>query len=47
MIAIFFLAGVQLLGIGTLGLYLGRVYNEVRDRPRYIIESTIGFAEDV
>ena len=45
-IAVFFLAGVQLVGIGTLGLYLGRVYNDVRNRPNHIIESTIGFEQD-
>ena len=36
-------SGVQLMGIGTVGLYLGRVYKDVRNRPRYIVESTIGF----
>ncbi len=41
-----FLGGGQLLGIGVLGLYLARIYNEVRNRPNYIVESTIGF-EDV
>lgn len=45
MIAIFFLSGIQLLGIGTLGIYLGRVYQDVRGRPRYIVESTIGFED--
>jgi dolichol-phosphate mannosyltransferase len=39
-------SGVQLIGIGTLGLYLGRVYNDVRDRPHYIVESTVGFDKD-
>ena len=45
-IAIFFMSGVQLLGIGTLGLYLGRIYHEVRNRPTYIVESTVGFEGD-
>jgi dolichol-phosphate mannosyltransferase len=43
--ALGFFSGLQLMGIGTLGLYLGRVYNDVRNRPRYIVESTINFEE--
>ncbi len=39
------MAGIQLTGIGTLGLYVGKIYNEVRNRPRYIVESTVGFEE--
>jgi len=45
-VAVFFLSGVQLIGIGVLGLYLIRVYREVRDRPRYIVESTVGLKEE-
>jgi dolichol-phosphate mannosyltransferase len=37
------LSGVQLLGIGVLGLYLSRVLDEVRNRPQFIVESVIGF----
>ena len=40
-----FVSGVQLLGIGVLGIYLGRVYNDVRNRPRYIVESTVGLGD--
>jgi len=43
--ALGFFSGVQLMGIGTVGLYLGRVYNDVRNRPRYLVASTIGFDE--
>jgi glycosyltransferase involved in cell wall biosynthesis len=42
-ILITFLAGMQLLSIGILGQYLGRVYDEVRQRPLYIVESAYGF----
>jgi dolichol-phosphate mannosyltransferase len=45
-ILITFLAGMQLLSIGILGQYLGRVYDEVRQRPMYIVESAYGFGEN-
>jgi glycosyltransferase involved in cell wall biosynthesis len=40
MIAILFLGGVQLLSIGILGEYLGRVFNETKNRPSYFIKDS-------
>ena len=38
----FFLIGITLFGIGLLGEYIGRVYQQVRLRPRYLIEAVLG-----
>jgi glycosyltransferase involved in cell wall biosynthesis len=37
---IYFLGGIQVLCIGVLGEYIGKIYNESKQRPRYIIEKT-------
>ncbi len=45
MAAVLFLGGVQLIVIGVIGAYIGRVYVEVQQRPLYLIKEKIGFAK--
>lgn len=38
---LYFLVGILLMGLGIVGEYIGRIYEEVRRRPRYIIKNTL------
>lgn len=43
MIAVLFMGGVQLICVGILGEYVGRIYNEVKNRPLYVVQEYVGF----
>src|SRR5262249_43474404 len=43
-IAVLFIGGVQLISLGIIGEYLGRVYGESKRRPLYVVRERIGFA---
>jgi dolichol-phosphate mannosyltransferase len=42
-ILVSFLGGIQLISVGILGEYIGRIYEEVRARPRFIVDRAEGF----
>jgi undecaprenyl-phosphate 4-deoxy-4-formamido-L-arabinose transferase len=42
---LFFFIGIIIMGIGIVGEYVGRIYQEVRKRPRFVIRRTYGFDE--
>lgn len=46
MVAILFLGGVQLLFLGIIGEYLGRLFNQSKNRPLYLINDIIGINQD-
>jgi dolichol-phosphate mannosyltransferase len=45
LVAVLFLGGVQLMSIGVIGEYIGRIYKEVKGRPIYLTGELIGFGK--
>jgi dolichol-phosphate mannosyltransferase len=44
-ILILFMGGIQLISVGILGEYIARIYDEVKQRPKFVIDQAHGFAE--
>jgi polyisoprenyl-phosphate glycosyltransferase len=42
-IVIMFIGGINMLALGIMGEYIGRIYDEVKQRAPYVVESTLGF----
>ena len=41
MISIYFMGGIQVMSIGIIGEYIGRIFQQSKGRPRYIIDKEI------
>ena len=46
MVTLLFLGGSILFAIGIQGIYLGKIHEAIKKRPRYLIESKKGFSKD-
>ena len=44
-VLVLFLGGVQLMSVGILGEYIARIYDEVKQRPKFIVDRAVGFTE--
>ncbi len=46
MVAVLLLGGIQLISIGIIGQYVGRIFDEAKKRPLYFVSETVGLSKD-
>jgi|ERR1051326_215662 dolichol-phosphate mannosyltransferase len=44
-VLVLFMGGIQLISVGILGEYIGRIYEEVKERPKFIVDRAIGITD--
>jgi dolichol-phosphate mannosyltransferase len=44
-LCVLFLGGVQMIAVGILGEYIGRIYEEIKQRPLYVVQERVGIGE--
>ena len=47
LVTVLFLSGINMIGLGVLGEYVGRIFVEVKRRPLYVVRSTAGIGPDI
>ncbi|MCB0163546.1 MAG: glycosyltransferase family 2 protein [Anaerolineae bacterium] len=47
LVMVLFLGSIQLISLGIIGEYLGRIYDEVRGRPLYVVNKAVGFESEI
>ena len=45
-VSVMFFSGIQLMSLGIIGEYVGRIFAEVKRRPLYVVEDRLGFAAE-
>jgi polyisoprenyl-phosphate glycosyltransferase len=46
-VSTFFMGGIILMLLGIMGIYIGKIFNEIKGRPLYVVEEKVGFAPSI